>query len=42
MLEELEVREIVEELLEVHWVAPGKNVDEIVRLIYKKIQWAQL
>ena len=37
MFKELEVREIVEELLEVHGVVPGKNADGIVRLIYKNV-----
>jgi len=37
MLEELEAREIVEELLEVHGVAPRKKADGIVRLIYEDV-----
>ena len=37
MLEELEVREIVEELLEVYGLAPGKKADGIVRLIYENV-----
>ena len=37
MFEELEVREIVEGLLEVHGVAPAKQADGIVRLIYENV-----
>jgi len=37
MSEELEVREIVEELFGVHKVAPGKKAEGTVRLIYDNV-----